>query len=119
MGKAIALMAGVLTFGILAHAQQGWYGESQYLKCNPDVQQAVYRGQFHSGYDHYMQHGQFENRLTDGGCFASDAPFWFFEYGYLRCNPDVRAAVYQGQFVSGWHHYRLYGQFENRRLQCP
>ena len=115
MGKVIAIL--ILVTGSLVHAA-GWFGESEYLRCNPDVQRAVYNGQFRSGYDHYVQHGRYEVRVTDGRCFAFDAPNWFFEYGYLNCNPDIRNAVANGQFQSGWHHYRLYGRSENRRYQC-
>ena len=43
----------------------------------------------------------------------------FDEGEYLRCNPDVRRAVRQGQFGgSGAAHYREYGRRENRRLSC-
>lgn len=115
MGKVIAIL--MLVTGTLVHAA-GWFGESEYLRCNPDVQRAVYSGQFRSGYDHYLQHGRYEVRVTDGRCFASDAPTWFFEYGYLNCNPDIRNAVANGEFQSGWHHYRLYGINEHRRYQC-
>ena len=42
----------------------------------------------------------------------------FDEREYLRCNRDVRAAVYRGEFASGFDHYRRYGRREGRRLTC-
>ena len=38
--------------------------------------------------------------------------FSFDEREYLRCNPDVRAAVARGQFPSGFDHYRGHGRRE-------
>ncbi len=117
MRKVIATVVLVLGFCNLALADQ-WYGEENYLRCNEDVRIAVYQGRVRSGYDHYIQYGRFENRITDGRCMAYDAPSWFNENSYLRCNPDVSAAVYRGDFKSGWHHYRVYGRKEGRPLQC-
>ena len=47
-----------------------------------------------------------------------DREYGFDEGAYLRCNPDVRAAVYRGQFQSGLHHYQAHGQRENRTFRC-
>lgn len=33
---------------------------------------------------------------------------------YLKRYPDVSAAVQKGQFVSGFHHFKEYGEKENR-----
>ncbi len=55
-----------LGLGSVAHAG-GWYGEDAYLRCNPDVAQAVRRGDL-TAWEHYQQHGQYENRVTDGNC---------------------------------------------------
>lgn len=40
----------------------------------------------------------------------------FSEVDYLAANPDVAAAVKNGSFQSGWHHYKLHGEREGRRL---
>jgi hypothetical protein len=113
------LIAILLACGVASVAQaSGWYGEQAYLQCNDDVRNAVYSGQFRSGYEHYVLHGQYERRLTDGGCFAWNAPGWFNERGYLNCNHDVLRAVRYGQFKSGWHHFRVFGQYENRQMNC-
>lgn len=42
----------------------------------------------------------------------------FDEREYLRCNPDVRRAVANGQMQSGAAHYRVFGRRERRRLTC-
>jgi hypothetical protein len=39
----------------------------------------------------------------------------FDEEAYLRLYPDVAAAVTRGEAISGWHHYRHFGQNEGRR----
>ncbi len=95
-----------------------WNGEQNYLKCNSDVRRAVYNGSVRSGYDHYIQYGQYENRIIDGRCEAYDAPGWFNDSCYLRNNPDVAAAVRKGDLRSGWHHYVLYGRTEGRNFSC-
>ena len=42
----------------------------------------------------------------------------FDEREYLRCNPDVRAAIVRGQIQSGAAHYQTFGMREGRRLSC-
>ncbi len=163
----IFLAAIFLALGMGSVANAGaWYGEGPYFRCNPDVAQAVYRGEFSSGYEHFQRYGQFENRVTDGNCNGANGgggwnptpprsggnggwhptpprnggngglhptpprgggagwhpgdvpPPWFNENEYLRCYPDVRRAVRNGEFLSGWQHYQLHGYYENRPLSC-
>lgn len=40
----------------------------------------------------------------------------FNEKAYLQANPDVGAAVAQGQLTGAWHHYLLFGRGESRTL---
>lgn len=42
----------------------------------------------------------------------------FDEREYLRCNPDVRRAIANGQMESAAAHYRTFGRREGRRLSC-
>ncbi|WP_375460095.1 hypothetical protein [uncultured Enterovirga sp.] len=42
----------------------------------------------------------------------------FDESEYLRCNPDVRRAVRNGQVESGRQHFEAFGRREGRRLEC-
>jgi hypothetical protein len=86
-------------------SQNSLFDEHYYLEMNPDVAAAVAAGQFATGYDHYIEYGQFEGR--------SPSPYWDEAY-YLQENPDVAAAVKAGTVTSGFMQYYLFGQFENR-----
>jgi hypothetical protein len=44
-------------------------------------------------------------------------PAEFDERDYLRLNPDVAAAVADGQFLSGWAHWISFGESEGRRTK--
>jgi len=66
-----------------------------------------------------------EDAITDSGLAApptkgdGDAVVCeggFNEAAYLRANPDVAAAVREGQLASGTAHYEQYGRFEGRLL---
>ncbi|SDN44671.1 hypothetical protein SAMN05216360_108165 [Methylobacterium phyllostachyos] len=46
------------------------------------------------------------------------AAYGFDEREYLRCNPDVRRAIANGQMESGAAHWRVFGRKEGRRLSC-
>jgi hypothetical protein len=81
------------------------FDENYYLSTNPDAAQAVASGTVASGYDHYLQFGQYEGR--------NPSPYWS-ESWYLQKNPDVAAAVKTEAVSSGFMHYYLYGQYENR-----
>jgi autotransporter-associated beta strand protein len=86
-------------------SQNSLFDDHYYLEMNPDVAAAVADGRFATGYDHYIQYGQFEGR--------SPSPFWDEAY-YLAQNPDVAAAVANKTVSSGFMHYYLYGQYQNR-----
>jgi hypothetical protein len=86
-------------------SQNSLFDDHYYLMENPDVAAAVAAGTFATGYDHYIQFGQFEGR--------SPSPYWD-EAWYLKENPDVAAAVKAGTVTSGFMQYYQYGQFENR-----
>jgi hypothetical protein len=86
-------------------SQNSLFDEHYYLETNPDVAAAVAAGKIATGYDHYIQYGQFEGR--------SPSPFWDEAY-YLQENPDVAAAVQAGRVSSGFMQFYLYGQYENR-----
>ena len=46
------------------------------------------------------------------------ANYGFDEREYLRCNPDVRRAIANGQMESAAAHWRVFGRKEGRRLSC-
>jgi hypothetical protein len=81
------------------------FNEAAYLAANPDVADAVRRGEVRSGFEHYRRFGFSENRPGVG----------FNEADYLASNPDVAEAVRRGEISSGLEHYRLYGQVEGRQ----
>jgi polygalacturonase len=86
-------------------SQNSLFDEHYYLKMYPNVAAAVAKGEFATGYDHYIEYGQYEG--------YSPSPYWD-EAWYLKENPDVAAAVKAGTISSGFMHYYLYGQYENR-----
>jgi len=86
-------------------SQNSLFDEHYYLETYPNVAAAVADGEFATGYDHYVEYGQYEG--------FSPSPFWN-ESWYLQQNPDVAAAVQAGKVSSGFMQYYLYGQYENR-----
>jgi len=82
------------------------FDEPEYLRANPDVRQAVHRGDVESGQMHYIGYGYFEGRR--GGAIRID------ERQYLRDNPDVAAAIRGGKISSGEDHFYMIGAGEGR-----
>ncbi|WP_109108551.1 M10 family metallopeptidase C-terminal domain-containing protein [Azospirillum sp. TSO35-2] len=91
--------------GIVTDTGASQISETLYLARNPDVAQAVARGEFTSGMDHYRRYGAAEGRLKP---VALDESF------YLAQNPDVAQAVTHGDFTSGLQHFLLFGEAEGR-----
>ncbi|MBD1863356.1 MULTISPECIES: tandem-95 repeat protein [Trichocoleus] len=84
------------------------FEESYYLFNNPDVAEAVRQGFFSSGFEHFIQFGQFELSSS-----PSRAPSPLYdERHYLTNNPDIAAAVQAGVFRSGFQHFIQFGQSE-------
>lgn len=92
---------------VLTDWKAGW-NERLYLGLYPDVAAAVARGEFASGYEHYLKHGQAEGR------HYGNVPADWDEGLYLALYPDVAAVVASGQFGSGYEHYLKNGQAEGR-----
>ena len=82
------------------------FDEERYLAANPDVQDAVSRGEIENGRLHYIGFGYFEGR--NGGTPPVD------ESWYLREYPDVAAAVKSGRIESATHHFNSIGGGEGR-----
>ena len=73
------------------------------------------------GYDYEERGPRYRGRdyeERERGPRRGGREFSFDEREYLRCNPDVRAAVARGQFPSGFDHYRGHGRREGRRISC-
>lgn len=84
---------------------QELFDESYYLNLYKGVAEAVANGAFTSGFDHYLQHGQYEKRNPSG---------LFNESYYLNQNESVAVAVENGLFTCGLDHYLKHGQHEQR-----
>ena len=59
-----------------------------------------------------------DDGYRDRGDRGGSRDYGFNERAYLRCNPDVLAAVNRGQMKSGAAHYQVFGRREGRRLSC-
>ena len=89
---------------------KGQYDENYYLTSNPDVNDAVRRGEIASGSDHYFITGYFEGRT----------PFKIIidEKYYLKHNSDVADAMRRGVVRSAQEHFDVIG-FKEARLPYP
>jgi hypothetical protein len=76
------------------------FDEDAYLRRNPDVAMAIYRGEIESGRLHYIGFGYFEGR--QGGGPDVD------ENWYLQRYPDVAAAVRTDKISSVAEHFFLW-----------
>ncbi|MEM7701100.1 MAG: glycosyltransferase family A protein [Pseudomonadota bacterium] len=54
-------------------------------------------------------------RIAKDRMIALEAPANFDDRAYIKANPDVAAEVKAGNFNSGFEHYALFGQHEDRR----
>jgi len=110
------------------------YGEAFYLSWYPDVRDSVKNGFFSSGFDHFQQFGMAEGRQYKcrGGCvddcfdngltitklIVASKPCKEGEDHYLRQHPDVKKAIKEGEFSSGFEHWKKHGQLEFRMYPC-
>jgi hypothetical protein len=89
--------------GLLEHVE---FDEMQYLKCNPDVADAVRKKEMQSAREHFLTTGYFEGRI--GGVPVQED--W-----YLARNPDVAAAKRARKVESAEMQYRIAGANEWRQ----
>ena len=87
------------------------FSENWYLYRYNDVKQAVKKGTFKSGYEHYIKYGKAEKRQS-----VPPIPGDFNEGDYLELNQDVKQAVEKGDYISGAQHYMLNGFKETRKI---
>jgi hypothetical protein len=105
----------VLLFGGAA------FDEGYYLSTNPDVAAAVNSGQI-SAREHFITFGYAEGRVPNAEerlpqvtlSSHSVDEIGFDATYYLEQNPDVAAAVANGDFESARQHFDRFGQYENR-----
>lgn len=86
------------------------FSENWYLYRYNDIKQAVEKGTFKSGYEHYIKYGKNEKRQP-----VPPIPSDFNEADYLELNQDIKKAVAKGNYISGVHHFMLYGFKESHR----
>lgn len=82
------------------------FDEQDYLSRNPDVAEAVARGDVPSARQHFVSKGYFEGR--SGGCPIVDDDW------YLKANADVAREVRKGAIGSARDHYVAAGAQEWR-----
>ena len=88
------------------------FDEEHYLAVHPDVRQAVLRGEYGSGQEHFNLYGRFEGRSIRYMIPVTVQDF--DEQDYLDRNPDVHEAVRNGEYESGFAHYLRHGRQEQR-----
>lgn len=92
---------------LLQQALQGQeFDEAWYLEAYPDVKEAVEKGAFESGRDHFLRFGYFEGRAL--------TPSSFSEKRYLKANPDIVDAIGSGHFEDAKDHFVKFGYAEGR-----
>jgi hypothetical protein len=104
--KKITVPAALLKLLLQLAVAHSDFDEDRYLQANPDVRDAVQRGDLESGQMHYIGFGYFEGRK--GGGTKVD------ERRYLREHPDVAAAIRDGKVKSASDHFHTIGAAEGR-----
>ena len=83
--------------------------EAWYLARNPDVAQAIAKGNYRSAKHHFVEDGYFEGRMP--------YEFKVDEVWYAGHYPDVAAGLKEGVFDSARQHFLSHGYMEGR-LPC-
>lgn len=113
-----AAIVGLALLGAVAPALAQPYGGRDYGYDRGDYSSRDrdygYRGRGDDDYRDRRDYGGDYGRRSRG----EPGDYAFDEQEYLRCNPDVRRAVVNGQVKSGLFHYRKVGRAEGRRLSC-
>lgn len=86
------------------------FNERRYLEENPDVAEAVARGEI-TAQKHWEAYGRREGRR---GAYSVSGPAAFDGNAYVANNPDVAAAV-NGGGMTAEEHYVRFGQAEGRQ----
>jgi glycerophosphoryl diester phosphodiesterase len=81
-----------------------FFDPKYYLATNPDIADAIAKGQIPSAYAHFSQFGINEGRN----------PSSRFALEYLAENPDIAAAIARGVVKSGFDHFFRFGYKESR-----
>ena len=100
--KDVTMPVGLLKLLLQVAIAYGDFDEESYLRSNPDVRDAINRGEIESGQLHYIGFGYFEGRKG----VAVD------ESWYLEKYPDVALAVKEGRVDSATRHFNSIGAGE-------
>ncbi|MDQ2804602.1 MAG: hypothetical protein M3Y41_18680 [Pseudomonadota bacterium] len=87
-------------FGLDLPAMYPYFDEGFYLATNVDVAQAVERGGFRNGFDHWLM----------AGCHERRAPFPLHKIWYGMTYPLAAIEVGQGDFADFHHHWVAVGR---------
>jgi hypothetical protein len=87
------------------------FDEQWYLETYPDVQDAINRGMFPSGWAHFRGDGYFEGRLGAEPVVDTE---W-----YTSTYPDIAQAMLDGKITSALDHFVKFGYAEGRLPQDP
>ena len=82
----------------------GAFNEQHYVNSDPNIVLAIAKGEFATGWDHFLKHGKAEGRNPNADL---DTAY------YAAQNPDVRAEVEAGR-TTYWDHYLSHGAAEGR-----
>lgn len=86
------------------------FNEAAYLEANNDVDDAVTKGLFESGWDHFVKLGVNEVKRGERQILPSIPPF--SECEYVQHNRDVFEALAEGSIISPFEHFLMYGMYE-------
>jgi hypothetical protein len=87
------------------------FDEEWYLATYPDVQDAIKKKLFPSGWMHFRKVGYFEGRL---GASPSVDTQW-----YTSAYPDIAQAMLEGKVIDAADHYVRFGYAEGRLPRDP
>jgi hypothetical protein len=87
------------------------FDEQWYLATYPDIQDAIAKGKFPSGWVHFRTVGYFEGRL---GARPSVDSEW-----YMSAYPDIAQAILAGKVTNVLDHYVQFGYAEGRLPRDP
>src|SRR5712691_1188095 len=91
------------------------WDEARYLAINGDLARLKTLEELESGYHHFVEHGATEIEVGDYRHFSFTWGGHLLDYHsdtYLADNPDVAAAIAEGQFRSGIEHLFVVGYRE-------
>jgi hypothetical protein len=90
-----------------------FFDEVYYLSRNSEVSCAYAAGVISSGYEYFVQMGQFEPGVNFDDR-SLDLSALYNEAYYLQNNPDVQSAIWQGWIPNGLQHFIRWGHREGR-----